>query len=80
MYQSPKLRSLTEKEITALASKPDINKVAVENFLFLMEYMSCYEASKLLEQEAKNCNWNAATRTAIRQGIDLAAKARKAGR
>ena len=72
------LRPLTEKEITALASRIGVRKVAVENFLFLMEYMDYYEASKILEQEAKNCNWNAATQTAIRQGIDLAVKAKGA--
>lgn len=80
MYQSPKLRSLTEKEITALAARPGVRKVAVENFLFSLDGLDYFSAACNLVQDARDYGWNAATQTAILMGIDLAAKARKAGR
>jgi hypothetical protein len=80
MYTSPKLRPLTEAEISRLAAKSGVRKVAVENFLMSLDDLDVFSANLNLSQDARAYGWNSATQTAIRQGIDLAAKARKVRR
>jgi len=74
MYQPPKLHPLTEQQITKLAARPGVKKVAVENFLMTVETNGdAFTANVNCTQDARAYGWNAATQTAIRMGIDLAA-------
>jgi hypothetical protein len=65
-------RELTGAEIEALASRPGVKRVAVENFL-----MSCHCNGDIraalfnLEADEWSYGWNAATVQAIRAGIEL---------
>jgi hypothetical protein len=69
------LRELTEEEITGLARRSGVRKIAVENFLMSMSLagVSLSDAYANLALDARAYGWNAATQAAIRQGIALAA-------
>ena len=64
---------LSLEEIEKLANKPNVRKIAVENFLMSVgNNTSEYVAMKNLELDSSLYNWNMATQTAIRKGIKLA--------
>jgi len=60
---------LTAKRIEELASKPNVRKIAVENFLSTLGDMDYNSALGNLELDANLYNWNTATVSAIREGI-----------
>jgi hypothetical protein len=60
---------LSAERIQELASREGVKKVAVENFLGTMDYLTCDEALANLELDTKSYRWNAATGRAIQQGI-----------
>lgn len=61
------MRELTFKEITELANKPNVKKIAVENFLMSSGTDRYAEANA--EHDAKLYNWNTETKKAIRTGL-----------
>ena len=64
---------LSIEEIEKLANKPNVRKIAVENFLMTVgNNTSEYIAMRNLELDSNLYNWNIATQTAIRKGIKLA--------
>jgi len=71
-----KLRELSDSEITNLASKPNVRRIAVENFLMSMGDDSL-NAYLNLDLDTRLYKWNAPTQNAIRKGIALAQKPAK---
>jgi len=65
---------LTAKKIEELASRPGVDRTAVENFLFttIDAGMTQAEALANLELDTKSYRWNTATGRAIQQGIMMA--------
>jgi len=68
-----RLRELTKKEIEELATRPNVRKVAVENFLMSMGTDE-RTAMLNLSYDSGLYKWNIATVKAIRDGIQLAKK------
>lgn len=69
------LKPLTNEQITALASRKGVKKVAVENFLMTVDTnQTAGDAYENLSADARSYRWNAATTNAIRAGILLASK------
>lgn len=68
---SMKLRRLTYGEIERLASRPNVRRIAVENFLSTMgeDY---YIAVSNLNMDRKLYKWNRETVKAIMDGIKMA--------
>jgi hypothetical protein len=70
------MRQLTKEEISKLASRKGVRKVAVENFLATMGTDQRVATSNLwLDRDSYN--WNSATVEAILKGIELASKGEK---
>ena len=69
--------SLTTEKIQELASRKGVRRIAVENFLSTLGTLSRFEATQNLYMDAAAYNWNAATITAIREGIELGCRNRK---
>lgn len=67
------MRRLTSEEITKLASRVGVKKIAVENFLMSMGENHS-DARSNLSVDARSYKWNSATVKAIRAGIALASK------
>jgi hypothetical protein len=66
-------RELTGAEIEAFASRPNVRRIAVENFLgSLGNEFSMGNAMMNLNQDATSYKWNGATMSAIRAGIKKA--------
>lgn len=55
--------------IEAYASRPGVNRVAVENFLGSLEGMTYQEAVANCEMDARIYGWNHETVGAIREGL-----------
>jgi hypothetical protein len=68
-----RLRELTKEEIEKLATRPNVRKIAVENFLMSMGNDE-RTAMLNLSYDAGLYKWNVATVKAIRDGIQLAKK------
>jgi len=67
------LRKLDNDEIERLANKPGVKKIAVENFLMTVDNNdNAMYAGMNLGEDAKSYKWNAATVSAIKEGIRLA--------
>jgi len=67
------LRKLTSDEIETLASRKNVRRIAVENFLMSMYDMKYEDSLANLEMDAVAYKWNNATISAIRAGIMMAA-------
>lgn len=67
------MRSLKESEIEKLASRKNVKKMAVENFLMSMGDNSG-AAYENLRADARSYKWNTATQNAISAGIKLASQ------
>ena len=67
------MRQLTIPEINKLASRKNVKKIAVENFLMTMGD-NAPEAIFNAVYDAESYNWNNATVQAIKAGISLANK------
>ena len=66
-------KQLTNEQITKLASKPKVRKVAVENFLgTLFPGPTMQDHLYNLQMDAGLYKWNAPTVAAIREGILMA--------
>ena len=63
---------LSNQEIEKLASRKNVKRIAVENFLFSMAGLSRSEAYGNLQLDARSYKWNSATQKAIRDGINKA--------
>ena len=61
---------ITSSQISRLATRDGVRRIAVENFLSSMDDPS--EALANLELDARLYRWNAATVRAIRDGIRMA--------
>lgn len=61
--------AITAAKIAELASRPDVKKIAVENFLGTLDDMTYEEAVLNCETDARSYRWNHATRGAIREGL-----------
>lgn len=59
---------LSKEDIEKLSNAKGAKKIAVENFLSSL-YGDKLEAYANLESDAKSYKWNAATKNAIRKGI-----------
>lgn len=70
------MRRLTSTEIEKLASRKDVRRIAVENFLGTMGGLTEWEARANLGLDARLYKWNTATRRAIEMGIRLAVKSK----
>lgn len=70
------LPSLTESEIEVFASRTNVKRVGVENFLGTVAGLSRKDALANLHQDARCYRWNSATVAAIKAGIDRAEKKR----
>ena len=70
------MRQLTIPEINKLASRKNIKKIAVENFLMSMGDNSL-AASINMGYDADLYKWNSVTIQAIKDGITLAQKSLK---
>jgi len=68
------MKKLSMDEISLLASRDTVRKVAVENFLMSLYGSTREDALKNLSLDAKLYKWNTATRKAIRDGIELSFK------
>lgn len=68
------MRNLTSVEIDKLASRANVKRVAVENFLGTLFDSTAREAYHNLQADARSYKWNAATVRAIEAGITLASK------
>lgn len=68
-----RLRELTKEEIEKLATRPNVRKIAVENFLMSMGNDE-RTAMLNLSYDAGLYKWNVDTVKAIRDGIQLAKK------
>lgn len=66
------MRELTGAEIEALAARPKVRRIAVENFLGTLHGLTAMEATLNLAQDTAAYKWNAPTVAAIRAGIRLA--------
>jgi hypothetical protein len=60
---------LTADRIQELASRKDVKRIAVENFLGSLDGLNRSEALSNLKLDIKSYRWNAATGRAIQQGI-----------
>jgi hypothetical protein len=71
-----KLRELTGAEIEKLASRKNVRRIAVENFLGSVHYgdTTPREAYHNLQADARSYGWNTATKRAIEDGIELASE------
>lgn len=69
------MRRLTDQEIETLASRKNVKRIAVENFLmsFPTDLAIMYQIANL-ENDARSYGWNADTKRAIRDGLDLASR------
>jgi hypothetical protein len=66
-------RKLTNQEIDALASRPSVRRIAVENFLISVDLEQPFEEHMLnAGNDAVSYGWNEATRYAIEDGLRLA--------
>lgn len=63
------LKDLPADRIEKLASKPDVKRIACENFLGTLDGCTKSEALANLNLDAKLYGWNAATVSAIEEGI-----------
>lgn len=70
------MRDLTGAEIEALAARPKVRRIAVENFLGTLHGLNAMEATMNLAQDAACYKWNAPAVAAIRAGINLANRRR----
>jgi hypothetical protein len=66
--------SLTPEQVERLASKKNVRRIAVENFLSSLEGLTREEAMMNLEMDAATYKWNAATISAISEGISISFK------
>ena len=66
------MRRLTNEEIEKLASKKNVKRIAVENFLSSMGGLTVSDAYGNLGMDARLYKWNAPTRNAISKGIEKA--------
>jgi len=62
---------LTIQQIEELASRPDVRRIAVENFLMSLDDLTHAEAVANLHLDAGLYKWNSQTKKAIREGIKL---------
>ncbi len=60
---------ISPKRIEELASRPNVNTTAVENFLSSLVGMDYQEAVGNCEMDAKSYRWNHETSAAIRIGL-----------
>ena len=67
------MRELNKEEITKLANRKGVRKIAVENFLMSMGN-DANIAYANLSLDTRLYNWNSATVKAILKGINLASK------
>ena len=66
------MKTLTSAQINKLASRKNVRRIAVENFLSsLGPEFDSFKAIQNLYMDAVSYKWNAATQKAIRDGIDL---------
>jgi hypothetical protein len=69
------MRRLTIPEISSLASRPNVRKVAVENFLLTVSANRGLEEALLnLSGDAQSYGWNHSTIEAIMAGIELSVR------
>ena len=68
-----RMRELNKEEITKLANRKGVRKIAVENFLMSMGN-DANIAYANLSLDTRLYNWNSATVKAILKGINLANK------
>lgn len=72
-YAKSKLRKLSIDEIRNLADRPNVRRIAVENFLITVtNNPDAFCAIMNLRKDAILYNWNVETRKAILMGIELA--------
>jgi len=65
------MRQLTSDEISELANKPKVKKIAVENFLMTAIYNETkMHAEMNLSQDARLYKWNIETIRAIKDGLN----------
>ncbi len=70
------MRKLTGAEIEQFSLRPDVKRIAVENFLLsVTNNNSIWYAFANLADDASAYNWNGLTILAIRDGIKLSAGA-----
>lgn len=67
------MRKLLDEEIEKLASRTGVKRIAAENFLSSMG-LDYFDACGNLALDAKLYKWNAQTKKAISDGIELAMK------
>jgi hypothetical protein len=60
---------LTTNRIEELAARPEVQAVAVENFLASLDGLTYQEAVANCEQDARSYRWNHATSGTIREGL-----------
>jgi hypothetical protein len=63
------MTELTAAQIEALASRPGVNRIAVENFLGSLGTQPTTEALINLNSDALSYHWNGRTVAAIRNGV-----------
>ena len=69
------MRELTTEEITILANRSSVRKIAVENFLSTLTNNPSQEAAiQNLRYDARIYKWNESTVQAILDGIMIAGK------
>lgn len=61
--------AITANEIEQLATRKDVRRIAVANFLSTLKGLSQVEALANLQMDARLYKWNSATVSAIRDGI-----------
>lgn len=60
---------ITPERIQELATRPNVSKTAVENFLVSLGDLDYQEALGNLEMDARSYRWSLETQAAIRQGL-----------
>lgn len=60
---------LSAARIEELASRPGVNRTAVENFLGTLDGLTREEALANLELDVRSYRWDTATGRAIQQGV-----------
>lgn len=63
--------AITAAQIQVLATKKNVNQIAVENFLSSLDGLLASHAGMNLSLDARSYKWNAATVNAIRKGISI---------
>jgi len=62
---------ISTEQIEKLASRKNVKRIAVENFLISIGDLSYSDAMSNLNMDARLYKWNSPTRNAIQKGLDI---------